>query len=87
MTGRTADPRMDNAESLAKIRVPVLDIYGQSDATALGTAAERERAAAANPGYTQIQVPQADHFFEGHNQELLKIVVDWLDKTVPPSPE
>jgi pimeloyl-ACP methyl ester carboxylesterase len=87
MTGGTADPRMDIAVSLAKVRIPVLDIYGQYDESVLGTSAERAKAAAANPSYTQIKVPQASHFFEGQEQELLEIIVDWLNRTVPSSPQ
>jgi predicted alpha/beta-hydrolase family hydrolase len=83
MTGG-GDARMDNVVSLAKVRVPVLDVHGQNDLeSVLGTSADRAKAAAGNPAFSQVQVPDADHFFEGHSDTLLKIVVDWLDETVP----
>jgi len=87
MTGGIADPRMDTTVSLAKVQIPVLDIYGQFDESVLDTSAERAKAAATNLRYTQIQVPQAGHFFDGQELELLKIVVDWLNETVPSSSE
>jgi pimeloyl-ACP methyl ester carboxylesterase len=84
MTGGSADARMDNVVSLAKVRVPVLDIYGQNDLeSVLATAADRAAAAVGNPAFSQVQVPDADHFFEGHSDALLELVVDWLDETVP----
>jgi pimeloyl-ACP methyl ester carboxylesterase len=84
MTGGGDDPRMDNVISLAKVRVPVLDVYGQKDLeSVLGTSADRAKAAAGNPAFSQVQVPGADHFFEDHSDTLLKIVIDWLDETVP----
>ena len=86
MSGGAVDQRMDNLTSLAKIRIPVLDVYGQNDLdTVLGTSAERANASAGNPAFSQVQVPDAGHFFDGHNETLIEIVVDWLDETVPPS--
>jgi pimeloyl-ACP methyl ester carboxylesterase len=89
MSGARPDPRMDNVASLEQIRIPVLDVYGQHDlAQVLESGAERAAAAAraGNPGFTQVQIPEADHFFDGHSQTLLEVVVDWLDAQVPPAP-
>jgi pimeloyl-ACP methyl ester carboxylesterase len=84
MSAGTKDPRMDNAVSLAKVRVPVLDIYGQNDLDdVLATGDARAKAAEQNQGYAQVQIPEADHFFDGHDQDLLKVVSDWLKETVP----
>lgn len=69
----------DNAELLGKIEVPVLDLYGQNDLEpVVSGAAERAAAAAGNPGYHQAQVPNAGHFFDGQEEELTKIVGQWL---------
>lgn len=84
MTGGSADARMDNVVSLARVRVPVLDLYGQNDLeSVLGSSADRAAAAAGNPAFSQVQVPNADHFFDGHGDTLLELVVDWLEETVP----
>jgi len=86
MGGRTRDPRMDNLVSLSKIQIPVLDLYGQNDNdNVLDTAALRAKAAAGNPGFSQVQVPGANHFFDGQDDALVEIVVDWLMETAPGS--
>lgn len=86
MSGGTGDPRMDNLVSLTKIRVPLLDLYGQHDNDkVLDSSGERAKAAIENPAYSQIQVPGASHFFDGQEQALTEIVVDWLNETVPAS--
>jgi len=88
MSGGTEDPRMDNLVSLTKVRVPLLDLYGQHDSDGvLRTSAERAKAATGNPAYSQVQVPGANHFFDGQEQALTEIVVDWLNETVPTSRE
>lgn len=84
MSGGAEDPRMDNLVSLAKVRVPVLDVFGQNDSeSVLGTATARAQAASGNPAFSQIQVPDADHFFDGQDEALLENVVDWLNETNP----
>jgi pimeloyl-ACP methyl ester carboxylesterase len=88
MSGGAEDPRMDNLVSLSKVRVPVLDIYGQNDLeSVLASSAERAKAAADNPAYSQVQVPNADHFFDGQGEALSELVVEWLDETIPAEPQ
>jgi len=88
MSGGAKDPRMDNLASLAKVHIPVLDLYGQRDnENVLSTSAQRVKAAAGNPAYSQVQVPGADHFFDGKDQVLLETVSGWLNETVPPTRE
>ncbi|MEA3276511.1 MAG: DUF3530 family protein [Pseudomonadota bacterium] len=86
MLGGAKDPRMDNLQTLRKINIPVLDIYGQNDLVPVtSTAAERVKSAekAGNEAYSQVQTPQADHFYEGHEEALVETVTGWLDKTLP----
>lgn len=90
MLGGAKDPRMDNIRALQKISIPVLDLYGQNDLEAVtGTASERVRSAetGGNRSYTQVQTPQADHFYDGHEEALVETVADWLDETLPPAPQ
>jgi alpha/beta superfamily hydrolase len=89
MSGGAADPRMDNVKTLASVRVPVLDIYGENDLPAvLGTAEQRARTLEQGTSvYTQVQMVRADHFFEGYEDALLTTVTDWLNETVPPVSE
>jgi len=73
---------MSTLQSLARIKLPVLDIYGSNDLQGvLATAASRTAAArSVNRDYRQEQVAGADHFFEGMDAELLALVIDWLKR-------
>jgi pimeloyl-ACP methyl ester carboxylesterase len=66
-------------QSLRRIKQPVLDTYGENDhENVVNTAAERRKAAAGNTAYRQLQVPGADHFYDGQEAQLLKAVTGWL---------
>jgi pimeloyl-ACP methyl ester carboxylesterase len=77
------DPRMNSVNSLEKIHIPVLDLYGSEDLKEV-LASTGQRAAAAkkagNKNYTQKEIA-GNHFYDGHEDELLKTVADWLDNT------
>lgn len=73
-------------DNLAKIRLPVLDIYGSQDIrSVLETVEPRERAArqVQNPAYRQHKVMGADHFFRGLEDSLIKNVASWLTRYAP----
>ncbi|MGE5154703.1 MAG: DUF3530 family protein [Bdellovibrio bacteriovorus] len=85
MSGGAAEARLDNVRIVGQIRVPTLDIYGQNDLEAVvGTAPARVKAAVegGNRGYSQVQVPGADHFFDGQDGALLDTVSQWLRQTL-----
>ena len=42
----------------------------------------RKRSASQNSNYAQFVVPNADHFFDGEEKQLLEIVLNWLRNTV-----
>lgn len=76
------DQRMNSIRSLEKITLPVLDLYGTEDLeNILASVKIRSEAAkkAGNKNYTQIKIT-GNHFFDGHEDELVKTVADWLDK-------
>ena len=76
------DPRMDSINALRKIRVPVLDLYGKEDLdNVMASASDRAAAAkeSANKNYTQVVIA-GNHFFDGHEDELVETVADWLEK-------
>ncbi len=78
------DARMDSIRSLEKITLPVLDLYGNEDLeNILASVGLRAAAAkkAGNKNYTQIKIA-GNHFFDGHEDALVKTVADWLDKAV-----
>jgi pimeloyl-ACP methyl ester carboxylesterase len=77
------DPRMNSIEALEKIKVPVLDLYGDQDLdVVLNSSGARAESAkkAGNNNYTQIELSGANHFFDGHEDELVESVAAWLDK-------
>ena len=76
----------DNAELIGRVQVPTLDLFGENDLDAVVSgASERAAAASANSGYSQVQVPDANHFFDGQEKVLVEIVGDWLNEAVPAS--
>lgn len=76
------DPRMNSIKSLEKIRIPVLDLYGNEDLENI-LASVKSRAAAAkkagNKNYTQIKI-KGNHFFDGDEDVLVETVAEWLEK-------
>ena len=72
--------------ALEKITIPLLDIYGDRDIEpVLDSARARAMAArkAGNSGYRQVEVPGADHFFNGLADSLVARVRGWLKKVAP----
>ena len=68
--------------ALDRLKVPVLDLYGDDDYPAVHRLADERLAAlrvGGNPASVQIVVPHADHYFRDRGEELLKAVSDWLD--------
>jgi alpha/beta superfamily hydrolase len=45
----------------------------------LDTAKARAQSQTHNPDYVGLEVPGANHFFDGHEAELVQAVADWLD--------
>jgi hypothetical protein len=61
-------------------KIPVLDVFGSTDweITQVG-AYERKRQIDKVPGSQQVIVPEALHFFEGKEDQLVKVIVSFLD--------
>ena len=78
------DPRMNSIKALEKIKLPVLDIYGDDDLEGImksvGARAEAAKKAG-NKNYTQLEVAGSNHFFDGKEDELVAAVAKWLDKS------
>ncbi|MBI4192802.1 MAG: DUF3530 family protein [Betaproteobacteria bacterium] len=64
-----------------KLRLPVLDIYGERDVPqVLKQADARATVLKKLKGSAQIEVAGADHYFAGHEGELIKQVRQFLDQ-------
>ena len=67
---------------LDTMTIPVLDLYAEKDFPAvLRMAPERLKMikAAANPQSSQQQIAGAEHYFNGHNDELVEAISRWLN--------
>ena len=77
------DVPLNTPSSLAKIAIPVLDLYGSLDLDAIKNSV-RDRAKAAqkanNKLYRQTEILGADHFFTGMDKLLVNHVRSWLKK-------
>lgn len=65
-----------------KIKVPVLDLYGERDLpqVLVNLKPRWSKAVKLHPAGRQEMVPGADHFFEGHDDELVSAVTGFLDQ-------
>ncbi len=83
MSAQYRQPQVSSSESLKRINIPVLDIYGSKDfPIVLATNEKRANAAAHNENYSQHMVPNAYHFFDDHNKELIDALTQWLDEHI-----
>jgi len=70
-----------NITALEKIKLPVFDLYGGEDLEPVLESVEaRAKAGKAGsvPEFRQSRVDGANHFFQGHEEELLQQVLEWL---------
>ena len=84
MASYAEDPRMDSISALQKIKLPVLDIYGDDDLEGILKSVDARAAAAkkaGNKNYTQLEVAGANHFFDNKEDALIAAISTWLDKS------
>ena len=73
---------MERPFSLAKMAVPVLDLYGEEEYPAVLRGAPGRALAlrkAGHPKSRQQVLPGADHYFHDQGDALVDAVADWLD--------
>jgi len=72
--------RYDNAAALARIKLPVLDLYGSQDLDSVLAFAGTRAASArrVNKHYSQVKVEGANHFFTNMQDTLVRQVRSWL---------
>jgi len=74
---------LQGLEEMYRIKIPVLDIYGSNDWTVtMWGGPERLAQIKGNPKSAQVVVPNATHFFEGHEDELVRQLVDFLERAL-----
>lgn len=73
----------DALGALGVLKFPVLDLYGERDLPqVLNNNHARAQAIKKIKGSVQIMAPQADHFFNGRDDALMKYVKRFLDKSL-----
>jgi acetyl esterase/lipase len=78
---------LQGLEEMYRIRIPTLDVYGSDDwSVTVWAAPERAQQLRGHAGSGQVMVPGAKHFFEGKEDELVKIVSGFLDRTFSTRP-
>jgi len=74
---------LQGLEEMYRIKIPVMDVYGTNDFTVtVWGGPERLAQLQKDPRNRQVIVDKATHFFEGQEEELLKIIVGFLDETL-----
>jgi len=82
MSSSNLDPQLDTTAAIAKLNLPIFDLYGSRDLDEVLAAAAPRAAAARKAGHTQYRqqaIEGADHFFVGLDEELVRIVRGWLE--------
>jgi pimeloyl-ACP methyl ester carboxylesterase len=73
---------LQGLEEMYRIKIPVLDVFGERDWDVTRWGAEERKAQIERvAGSAQVVVPRATHFFEGQEEDLLKLVKLFLDRT------
>lgn len=70
---------LDSNSNLRKIKIPVLDVYGDGG-TGKDKIEAEVRSDMVSDRYIQVLIPKADHQFNRGEEEMVKAVVDWLNK-------
>lgn len=74
---------LDNVAAILQMKVPVLDIYGSQTYPVVLESVDRRAFAIAvhrtgNYHSRQIKINGANHFFQGHEDELLQAIATWM---------
>lgn len=70
---------LTRGDTFAGIKAPVLDLYGEKDMPHVLLGASQRKASLRNPTSKQRIIPDADHFYTGHEGEMVNAVRDFLD--------
>ena len=78
---------INGLEEMFRIKIPVLDVYGSKDWTVtVWGADERKKQILRNAGSDQVMVREARHFFEDREDELVRVITEFLDRTFKAKP-
>jgi len=66
----------------SSFKLPILDLYGENDLPAVLKNAEMRKASLTNPAANQSVIAHADHFYTGHEHEMVEAVANFLRSTL-----
>jgi alpha/beta superfamily hydrolase len=64
------------------LKLPVLDLYGDNDLPPVLAGAAKRKQSLARKGSKQVAIERADHFFTGHEPQMVEAVASFLDETL-----
>lgn len=71
---------LTQGDTFAGVSVPVFDLYGENDLPHVLSSTRQRRASFSGTTISQqMVIPGADHFFSGHEQEMVNAVKRFLD--------
>lgn len=82
MSGTAKDARMNGIRSIGRIKVPILDLYGDDDLeSVLASVKQRATAAekASNKNFSQKKIT-GNHFYDDNEEGLVSAVNGWLQE-------
>lgn len=71
-----------STDDYGSLRLPILDLYGENDLPPVLANAAKRKQSLASEASRQIVVPRSDHFFSGHEAEMVAAVADFLNATL-----
>jgi len=70
---------LQGLEEMYRIKIPVLDVYGEHDWDVIRWGADERKAQIAKvPGSAQVMIPGAKHFYEGQEEALIAVLDRFL---------
>ncbi|MGE5319590.1 MAG: DUF3530 family protein [Hyphomicrobiaceae bacterium] len=69
-------------DDYAGLKLPVLDLYGDNDLPPVLAGAAKRKHGLADSHSRQVVIPRADHFYTGHEAEMVATVAAFLNDTL-----
>lgn len=69
-------------DDYSALQLPVLDLYGDNDLPGVLANASQRKHSLVAAASKQVMIARADHFFAGHEREMVAAVAGFLDETL-----
>lgn len=70
---------LNSSANLRRVQIPILDVYGDGG-DGIDMIHAKARSDIVSDRYKQVLIVGANHTFNGHEEEMVKTVIDWLPK-------